>query len=281
VTPANARIGDVITITGVQMFSTTAGGAFPSVTIGGIGATGVTVPTGSTTTLMATVADAPSGMSLGGAQDVVVSPPLASPITARNAITIVPDKPAITTVAKQPVKANDLITVTGSLMLTPGTQPGTAAANTTSVGGVTPALTISNTSWSVTFEGPYSDSQITLRIGDQPVGLGGPGDGALTLTRGTQQATTAVKYVAAPAITSATSAAATIGSEFSFRVTATGFPDPKITTSGTPPEGVRFDAVTATFSGTPAAGTAGSYPISITAANSVDSVVQNFVLVVS
>jgi hypothetical protein len=281
VTPANARIGDVITITGVQMFSTTAGGAFPSVTIGGIGATGVTIPTGSTTTLMATVADAPSGMSLGGTKDVVVSPPLASPITARNAITIVADKPAITKVAEQPVKAGDLITVTGSLMLTPGTQPGTAAKNTTSVGGLTPALTVSDTSWSVTCESAYSDSEISLRIGDPPAGLGGPGDATLTLTRGTEQASKPIKYEVAPAITSAASVAATIGSEFSFRVTATGFPAPKITTSGTLPGGVTFDAATATFSGTPGAGTAGSYTISITAANIVDLVVQNFDLTVS
>jgi hypothetical protein len=40
-------------------------------------------------------------MPLGGTKDVVVSPPLASPITVRNAITIVPEKLAITAVAKQ------------------------------------------------------------------------------------------------------------------------------------------------------------------------------------
>lgn len=198
VTPANARIGDIITITGVQLFSTTAGGALPTVTIGGISATGVAIPTGSTDTLTATVAAAPSGTTpLSGTVDVVVSPPLASPITSRNAITIVADQPTITDVKKQPVKAGDLITVSGTLLLAPGTAPRTAAANTPTIGGVTPTLTVSGQAWPVSVEGPYRDTQLTLRVGTQPTGLGTAGttgNATLTLTRGALQPSATVQY---------------------------------------------------------------------------------------
>jgi hypothetical protein len=187
VTPANARIGDVIKITGVQLFSTNAGGTLPTVTIGGISATGVAIPTGATDTLTATVADAPPGTTplAGTTRDVVVSPPLASPITARNAITIVADVPKITAVKPQPVTANAQITVTGTLLLTPGTQYGTADPGTTEAGGVTPNLSAAGTPWPVSLEGPYSDSELTLRVGPQPANLVGPGtigDASLTLT---------------------------------------------------------------------------------------------------
>jgi hypothetical protein len=198
VTPANARIGDVITITGVQLSSTTAGGTLPTVTLGGISATGVGIPTGATDTLIATVADAPAGTTpLTGTVDVVVSPPLASPITARNALTIVPDQPTITGVKPQLVTAGALITVTGTLLLAPGTQPGTAGPNTAEIGGVTPNLSVSGTPWPVTIEDPYSDGQLTLRIGAQPAGLGNPGatgNATLTLTRTAQPPSTTVKY---------------------------------------------------------------------------------------
>jgi hypothetical protein len=43
-----------------------------------------------------------------------------------------------------------------------------------------------------------------------------------------------------PAITSANAASATTGSAFSFQVTASGFPIPKITESGRLPKGVTF-----------------------------------------
>ena len=49
---------------------------------------------------------------------------------------------------------------------------------------------------------------------------------------------------------------------------AHGFPAPKFTkTTGALPKGVAWNAAAATFSGTPKAGTAGSYLIGITATN--------------
>ena len=75
------------------------------------------------------------------------------------------------------------------------------------------------------------------------------------------------------------------GSAFSFTVQTTGLPDPSLTESGTLPTGVTFTDNgdgTATLAGTPGAGTGGSYPITLTAANQVDSpATQSFTLVVN
>jgi hypothetical protein len=81
-----------------------------------------------------------------------------------------------------------------------------------------------------------------------------------------------------PAITSASSASFKVGASSSFTVTATGFPSPTITESGALPAGVSFSS--SQLSGTPAAGTAGTYPIVFTATSSAGQVSQNFSLTV-
>lgn len=198
VTPPEARIGDVITITGVHLVSATAGAPLPTVTVGGIGATNVkSVSAGPTDTLTATVVGAPTGTTpLTGAVDVVVTPPQASPVTSRDVITIVADQPAIAQVQTLPITGPGVITVTGTLLLTPGTPPGTAGPGTSSIGGLTPALTVSGSSWPVSIEGPYSDTVLTLRVGAPPatLGPGATGEATLILTRGTVQCTTPVRY---------------------------------------------------------------------------------------
>ena len=57
----------------------------------------------------------------------------------------------------------------------------------------------------------------------------------------------------------------------SFTATATGFPAPTFGETGTLPAGVTFSSA-GVLSGTPAPGTAGSYPITITATNGVSPV---------
>jgi Putative Ig domain len=84
-----------------------------------------------------------------------------------------------------------------------------------------------------------------------------------------------------PAITSPTSATARVGQLFSFQATASGFPAPRISKTGTLPKGITFDASTGTFSGTPKATAAGSYPITITAKNKVGTATQTLTLIVS
>jgi hypothetical protein len=89
----------------------------------------------------------------------------------------------------------------------------------------------------------------------------------------------------APAITSAASATAATGNAFSFKVKTTGFPAPTLSESGPLPSGVTFTAQSggkATISGTPAAGSAGTYDVTIDASNGVGSqAAQPFVLTVT
>ncbi len=88
----------------------------------------------------------------------------------------------------------------------------------------------------------------------------------------------------APAITSSNNTTFTTGSAWSFNVTTTGYPNPSLSESGNLPAGVNFvdnGNGTGTLSGTPAAGTGGTYPISITAANgNLPNATQSFTLTV-
>jgi hypothetical protein len=88
----------------------------------------------------------------------------------------------------------------------------------------------------------------------------------------------------APTITSANNTAFTVGSAGTFSVTTSGAPTPAISETGTLPSGVTLvdnGNGTATLAGTPGAATAGSYPITITAANGVlPNATQSFTLTV-
>jgi len=85
----------------------------------------------------------------------------------------------------------------------------------------------------------------------------------------------------APAITSANTTTFTVGTAGSFTVTATGTPAPTLSESGTLPTGVTFNAGTGVLSGTPAAGTGGSYAITFGANNGVGTAAsQSFTLIV-
>jgi hypothetical protein len=87
-----------------------------------------------------------------------------------------------------------------------------------------------------------------------------------------------------PAITSGSHRTFTVGSPGSFTVTSTGVPTASLSESGALPPGVRFTDNgngTATLSGTPAAGSGGSYGFTIMASNGVGSnATQSFTLTV-
>jgi YVTN family beta-propeller protein len=89
----------------------------------------------------------------------------------------------------------------------------------------------------------------------------------------------------APAITSAGSASIGMRSPADVTVTATGIPAPALTETGALPSGITFTDNgngTATLSGIAPAGTAGSYPVTVTAANGVGSpATQAFTLTVT
>ena len=71
-----------------------------------------------------------------------------------------------------------------------------------------------------------------------------------------------------PTITSANNTTFTAGTMGTFPVTASGYPTSTFTETGSLPSGVTL-ASNGTLSGTPAAGTGGTYPITITAANKI------------
>ena len=83
----------------------------------------------------------------------------------------------------------------------------------------------------------------------------------------------------APTITSVNQANFVLAQPGTFTVTATGFPTPTFSiTSGTLPQGLTFTS-NGLLSGTPATGTFGTYPLTITASNGVNPVgTQNFTL---
>jgi hypothetical protein len=89
------------------------------------------------------------------------------------------------------------------------------------------------------------------------------------------------------AITSLNSTTFTVGTAGSFTVTATGVPTPTVIESSTDtlPSGVTFNAATnaptGVLSGTPAAGTGGTYTLHFTAFNTVSSITQTFTLTVN
>ena len=85
-----------------------------------------------------------------------------------------------------------------------------------------------------------------------------------------------------PAITSGNTTTFVVGTAGSFTVTTTGFPTPTVAESGTLPNGVTFDTSTNKLSGTPAAGSGGTYPITFTATNAAGSTpAQTFTLTVN
>ena len=85
----------------------------------------------------------------------------------------------------------------------------------------------------------------------------------------------------APVFTSASSTTFTVGTAGSFTVVASGTPAPTLSqTAGTLPTGVTFNASTGVLSGTPGAGTGGTYSITFKATNTSGSTNQTFTLTV-
>jgi hypothetical protein len=91
-----------------------------------------------------------------------------------------------------------------------------------------------------------------------------------------------LKVSQAPAITSANNATFVTGNAGTFTVMATGFPAPTFSVTGALPSGVTLNPATGVLSGTPGAGTAGTYPLTLTASNGVGAnATQSFTLTVT
>ena len=174
----------------------------------------------------------------------------------------------------------------------------TSASSATGTEGAALSFTITTTGLpapAITEDGALPSGVTLLDNGDGTASLSGtpdPGSSGvypLTITAdngiGTaaQQAFTLTIQVG-PAITSADNLSVAGGAPFTFIVTTTGLPAPSVTQTGALPNGVTFQDNgdgTATLAGTPVTGSLGSYPITITADNGVDTAAQqNFTLVV-
>jgi hypothetical protein len=117
--------------------------------------------------------------------------------------------------------------------------------------------------------GTISGSPLAGSAGTYPVevtasnGIGDPGSATVVVT---------VVAPSPPTITSPATVLSGEGAPFSSTITAVGSPIPSIALSGPLPDGVAFTDNgdgTASLSGTPAAGSAGVYPVTITAANGI------------
>jgi len=168
----------------------------------------------------------------------------------------------------------------------------TASVTVTTPGAGTPTATVQFSIDGSPFGSPValngsgqatSPSTSSLKPGIHTVTATYSGDTSFTGSSGTLSGGQTVNQ--APAITSANHTTFTVGSAGSFMVTTTGFPTPTLSESGNLPTGVSFvdnGNGTATLSGTPAAGTAGSYPLIITASNGVGTpATQSFTLTVN
>ena len=166
---------------------------------------------------------------------------------------------------------------------------GTAGSFTVTTSGVpVPALTVSGLLPAGVSLVDHGDGTATL-AGTPDAGTGGVYPLTFTASNGVaapvEQSFT-LTVTQAPAVTSASTTTFSIGAAGTFTVTATGFPLPTLTLGGASlPAGVTFvdnGNGTGTLSGTPAAGTGGSYALQVTAANGagVDAV-QAFTFTVS
>jgi uncharacterized delta-60 repeat protein len=178
--------------------------------------------------------------------------------------------------------------------LVPATSPGiTSASNTTFTVGSNGSFTVTATgsptptlSESGALPSGVTFTPATGVLGGTPA-VGTAGTYPITFTASNGVGSDAMQSFSltvnqAPAITSANNTAFAEGSNGSFTVTATGIPTPTLSESGALPSGVTFTLATGVLSGTPAAGTGGTYPITFTASNGVGSpAMQSFTLTVT
>ena len=155
----------------------------------------------------------------------------------------------------------------------------------TSTGSPTCALTATGLPSGVGFK-DNGDGTATL-AGTPAPGTGGTYLLTITATNGagSDTQTFTLTVLQAPGITSPGHATCTVGMACAFTVRSSGVPTPGLSESGKLPSGVLFTDNgdgTAALSGIPAAGSAGTYPFTITATNGVGSAAtQSFTLTVN
>jgi large repetitive protein len=187
---------------------------------------------------------------------------------------------------------NIVSTATEPVVLTVDEAPAITSADQAIFGvGVAGTFTITTTGFPVAAitENPALPSGLTFTdngdgtatiAGTPAVGTEGTTTETVTATNstGAAQQTLTIEIDLPPAFTSSAPPAAVVNTAYSFTFTATGFPTPTFSISGTLPSALTLDSSTGVLSGIPAAGTAGTYDLVVSAANSVSTVTQNVVL---
>jgi hypothetical protein len=257
---ATATVGSLFTFTVITTGSPTA-----SLTATGSLPTGLSFTGNANGT--ATIAGTPA-VGTTGSYQLTVSATNSAGSTAQTFVLMVDQAPAITSAAIATVTVGQAMTFTV-------TATGYPTAGLTESGALPTGLSFT----------ANSNGTATL-AGTPAAGTGGSRLLTVKATNAAGSATQSFRLVVdqAPAITSARTLTGTVGRAMRFTVTTTGYPKATITEAGAVPKGLRFIVNTngtATISGTPSAGTAGSYGLTISATNGVGSpAVQAFLLTV-
>ena len=181
------------------------------------------------------------------------------------------------------VQEGPSFTSPGSATFTVGTLGTFAVTTTTPAGSPTPTLSASLVPPGLTFT---DNGDGTGTLAGIATGTGGISTAIITATNSAGTATQSLMLTlnAVPVVTSANTTTFTAGTAGSFAVTTTGFPLPTVTVSGALPSGVMFagGSGSGALTGTPAANTSGSYPLTVTASNGVlPNATQAFTLTVN
>jgi hypothetical protein len=249
-----AALAFKVTTTGSPVASITAAGRLP---------TGVTFTAAADGT--ATLAGTPSSSTAGVYPLTLAATNWAGAVTQDFTLTITSSAPVFTSAA-------GATTATGQAFTFQVTTTGAPPASLTRTGSLPRGVTFT------------ANADGTAAIAGTPTS---PGTYRIVLTAkniaGTARQTFVLTVGAAAVITSANTANFTVGRSNSFAIRATGSPKPTISIAGALPSGVRATGGangSAKLSGRPAANSAGSYPLTITATSSAGTTTQSFTLVV-
>ncbi len=218
----------------------------------------------------------------GSAADYTIS---VGPMTSSGTVVVSMAAGAAVDTWAQPTLASNVVTLDYEIPVPPaftGPAPpdatvGQAYSYQFQAGGI-PAATYSFTSGSLP-SGLTMDSS-GLVTGTPATGTGGlyPLTAQATNVAGTVTESVQLTVNEAPAFTSSAPPAAVVGSAYTFTFTASGFPAPTFSITGTLPSGLSLDSSTGVLSGTPAAGSGGTYSLVAHATNSTSTADQSVVL---
>jgi hypothetical protein len=127
----------------------------------------------------------------------------------------------------------------------------------------------------------------TATLAGTPSTTATPGTYAMTITandiEGSATQAFTLTITERPVFTNASAATFTVGKLGTFDVTTVGYPYAALTVKGALPKGLKFESTgngSGILTGTPAAGTAKTYKVTITATNSLGKITQTFTLTI-